>query len=187
MTDRFKLLTTEIAGLYVAERQPVADERGMLERIFCEEELQDFFQDKSIVQINRTLTARQGSVRGLHFQYPPYVEAKSVRCLHGEIYDVAVDLRRDSPTFLEHHAEILSGDNHRSMLIPAGFAHGFQALSDDAELLYLHTAAWHRDAEGGLNANDTRLGIPWPLPVSGLSERDAAHPLLDEDFTGVVL
>jgi dTDP-4-dehydrorhamnose 3,5-epimerase len=121
----------------------------------------------------------------MHFQYPPYAETKIVSCLHGEVFDVAVDLRRGSPTFLHWHAEILSAENHRTLLIPEGFAHGFQALSEDCELLYFHTAAYQPSSEGGLNAQDPRLQIRWPQAVIELSSRDAAHPLLDEGFVGV--
>jgi dTDP-4-dehydrorhamnose 3,5-epimerase len=187
MTSRFTFLATNISGLGVLQRNPLEDSRGLFERMYCEDELRELFNGKSITQINRTITVRTGTVRGLHFQRPPHAETKSVSCLHGEVFDVAVDLRRGSPTFLNYHSEILSGDNHKTMLIPEGFAHGFQTLSDDCELLYLHTAAWHKESEGGLNVNDPQLDIPWPLPVTGLSERDTAHPLLNEDFSGVVL
>ena len=106
-------------------------------------------------------------------------------CLRGRVFDVAVDLRGSSPTFLEWHSEILSADNHRTLFIPEGFAHGFQTLEDDCEMLYFHTAPYMREAEGGLHALDPRLAIDWPLPPCGLSPRDDGFPMLDDRFSGV--
>jgi dTDP-4-dehydrorhamnose 3,5-epimerase len=121
----------------------------------------------------------------MHFQRPPYAETKFVSCLRGEVFDVAVDLRRGSPTFLFWHGEILSADNHRTMVIPEGFAHGFQTLCDDCEMLYFHSAAYHEAAEGGVNALDPLLAIKWPLEVTTLSDRDLAHPRLVGEFKGL--
>jgi dTDP-4-dehydrorhamnose 3,5-epimerase len=185
MSARFGSIDTPIQGLRVIERRPVGDERGNLERLFCAEELHDFFAGRSIVQINHTHTVKSGTVRGMHYQRPPYAEMKMVSCVRGEVFDVAVDLRKGSPTFLRWHAELLRPDNHKALLIPEGFAHGFQALTDDCELLYFHTAAYHRAAEGGLHSQDPALAIRWPKAVSGLSARDAAHPLLDGSFRGL--
>jgi dTDP-4-dehydrorhamnose 3,5-epimerase len=182
---RFTLTDTPLAGLALLTRHPIGDQRGYLERLFCRMELADLLEGRGIEQINHTLTAKAGTVRGMHFQYPPHAEMKLVTCLKGEVFDVAVDLRRHSPTFLCWHAEHLSAANHRTLIIPEGFAHGFQTLTDDCELLYLHTAAYHADAEGALNALDPRLGIAWPLPVGDRSDRDQAHPFLDDSFTGV--
>jgi len=187
MTARFDILPTPLADLRVLQRKPLGDSRGYLERLFCQEELAEVLAGRQIVQINHTLTASRGTARGMHFQHPPHAETKIVSCLHGEVFDVAVDLRRDSPTFLRWHAEILSADNHRTLVIPEGFAHGFQAMTDDCEMLYFHTAAYHSAAEGGLNAQDPRLAIAWPLPVEDLSPRDASHPLLNNDFMGVAV
>lgn len=187
MSGRFDILATPIAGLHVLQRKPIGDSRGYLERLFCAEELQTLIPGRRIEQINHTLTAGRGMVRGLHFQHPPHAEMKFVHCLRGEVFDVAVDLRRGSPTFLHWHAEVLSADNHRTFVIPEGFAHGFQALADDCEMLYFHTTAYNREAEGGLNALDPRLAIRWPLPAVGLSQRDAAHPPVGDAFRGVDL
>lgn len=186
MSTRFDILDTPLAGLRILQRKPIGDSRGYLERIFCSEELQALAPGKPIAQINHTLTASRGTVRGMHFQRPPHAEIKFVSCLRGEVFDVAVDLRDNSPTFLHWHAEVLSADNHKTLVIPEGFAHGFQTLTDDCEMLYFHTAAYQPGAECGLNAQDPRLAIQWPLPVAGLSPRDTAHPLLDATFTGVV-
>lgn len=185
MSTRFDILDTPLSGLRLLQRKPIGDSRGYLERLFCADELQALAPGKHIAQINHTLTASRGTVRGLHFQRPPHAETKFVSCLRGEVFDVAVDLRHNSPTFLRWHAELLSADNHKTLVIPEGFAHGFQTLTDNCEMLYFHTAAYQPGAEGGLNAQDSRLAIQWPLPVAGLSPRDAAHPLLNDDFTGV--
>jgi dTDP-4-dehydrorhamnose 3,5-epimerase len=185
MNARFDIVETPIADLRVVQRRPIGDSRGYLERLFCAEELHTLAAGKPIMQINHTLTANRGTVRGLHFQRPPSAEIKFVSCLRGEVFDVAVDLRDNSPTFLHWHAEVLSAENHRTLVLPEGFAHGFQALSSDCELLYFHTAAYAPDAEAGLHPKDPRLAIKWPLPVTGLSPRDAGHPLLNDDFSGI--
>lgn len=186
MSTRFDILDTPLAGLRVLQRKPIGDSRGYLERLFCGEELQAITPGRHIAQINHTLTVARGTVRGMHFQRPPHAEIKFVSCLHGEVFDVAVDLRENSPTFLHWHAEVLSADNHKTLVIPEGFAHGFQTLIDDCEMLYFHTSAYQASAEGGLNAQDPRLAIQWPLPVAGLSQRDAEHPLLDNGFAEVM-
>ncbi len=187
MSGRFDALKTAIPGLHVLQRQPFGDNRGYFERLFCSQELNELTSGKEIVQINRSLTQNRGTVRGMHFQHPPYAEIKVISCLKGEVFDVAVDLRRGSSTFLQWHAEILSAENHKSLVIPEGFAHGFQVLTDGCELIYLHTAAYEFSAEGGVHPQDARLSINWPLPVHHLSPRDSAHCLLDERFTGVKL
>lgn len=187
MSNRFDILDTQLLGLKLIQRKPIGDSRGYLERIFCADDLQALISGKRIVQINHTLTARHGTVRGLHFQHPPHAETKFVSCLRGEVFDVAVDLRQGSPTFLRWHAEILSAGNHKTLMIPEGFAHGFQAMTEDCEMLYLHTAAYQPGAECGLNAKDPRLNIRWPKAITELSPRDAAHPLVTEDFSGVTV
>lgn len=182
---RFEQHETSLAGLTVIERLPIGDERGFLERMFCAEDLAGICEDRPIVQINRTSTASAGIVRGMHFQFPPHSEMKLVSCLRGQVFDVAIDLRAGSPTFLDWHAEVLSAENHRTLVIPEGFAHGFQTLTEDCELLYLHTAAYQPSAEGGLDALDPALGIEWPLPVAERSARDQGHPRLTPEFAGV--
>lgn len=186
MSGRFDIEDTPADGLRVLTRKPVGDARGYLERMFCTSDLAPVLEGRTIVQINRTLTRKAGAIRGLHFQRPPAAEMKFVSCLQGEVFDVAVDLRPDSCTFLTWHAERLSADNGRTLVIPEGFAHGFQTLTPDCVLLYMHTAAHTPSAEGGLNALDSRLGIPWPLPVGEMSDRDAALPQIGPDVSGVV-
>lgn len=185
MSDRFTILDTPLRGLKLVARKPMGDHRGYLERLYCVDEFESLFAGKPIAQVNRSLTRKRGSVRGMHFQRPPHAEAKLVTCLAGRVFDVAVDLRRASPTFLHWHGEVLSADNHRSLLIPEGFAHGFQALSEDCQLLYLHSASYQPGHEGGLHPQDPELAIAWPEPVAELSARDAGHPFLDEAFDGV--
>jgi dTDP-4-dehydrorhamnose 3,5-epimerase len=185
--SRFAVCDTPIAGLKVVERQPVGDARGFLARLFCAEELAAAGWQKPVAQINQTLTQKQGTVRGLHFQKPPCAEMKLVTCVRGAVWDVAVDLREGSPTFLQWHAAELSAANHRALLIPEGFAHGFQTLCDDCELIYLHSVAYTQTAEAGLNPKDPVLSIAWPMAITELSARDAQHPMLDHSFKGVTL
>lgn len=185
MSARFLLRDTPIAGVRVVERMARADDRGFLERLFCAEELAAAGFDAPPAQINRTLTRRKGALRGLHFQNPPHAEIKLVSCLHGEVFDVAVDLRCGSPTFLRWHAETLSGDNRRALLIPRGCAHGFQTRTSDCELLYIHSAAYAPQAEGGARHDDPRIGVRWPEAPAEISARDSGFALLDDAFEGI--
>lgn len=185
MGERFEILDTLLPGLKVLHRQVIGDSRGYLERLFCADELRAFIPEGRIAQINHTVTLKRGIVRGMHFQHPPHAEIKFVSCLRGEAFDVAVDLRRNSATFLQWHAEALSPTNHRTLVIPEGFAHGFQTLTDDCEMLYFHSAAYDPAAEDGINALDPRLAIRWPEEIRELSPRDAAHPMLTPEYCGV--
>lgn len=184
---RFAIADTPLAGLKVVTRSVIGDERGFLSRFYCQDELTAAGFRDPIVQINQTLTRTAGSMRGLHYQRAPFAEDKFVSVLRGEVLDVAVDLREGSPTFLHWHGERLSEDNRRSLFIPKGFAHGFQTLTPDCELLYLHTHRYEPSAEGALNALDPRIAITWPLPVAEMSARDRGHPMLTSTFTGIVL
>ena len=185
--NRFAVTETKLAGLRCVQRQPLGDARGFLVRLFCADELRDAGWVWPVAQVNHTLTRHAGTVRGLHFQRAPHAEAKLVSCLRGEVWDVAVDLRRGSPTFLGWHAQHLSSGNGMALLIPPGCAHGFQTLSDEVEMLYVHSAAHEAGAEGGLHPLDPTLALPWPLPVGLLSARDDAHPKLTDEFNGVKL
>jgi dTDP-4-dehydrorhamnose 3,5-epimerase len=184
---RFKVIDTPIVGLKVIERLPVIDDRGLLSRIYCDEELKSIGLNRPIKQINHTLTKKNGTIRGLHFQKPPLAEEKLVSCLRGKIFDVAVDLRRNSQTFLQWYGEILSEKNLKALLIPQGFAHGFQTLTDDCELLYLHTAPYSKEHEDALNVFDERLNILWPVGVTELSSRDDSHPMMGVNYEGIIL
>ncbi len=182
-----KIQPTPIPSLMLVETTPHADDRGAFARLYCEHALQSLIGTRRIVQINNSRTTAIGAVRGLHYQYPPYAEMKLVRCLKGRVWDVTVDLRHDSPTFLRWHAEELTPDNALMVVIPEGFAHGFQVLEQDSELLYLHTAFYKPESEGGLRHDDPQLGIAWPLPVTDISARDSSHAYVDSSFRGIVL
>ena len=182
---RFTISEAPLVGLKLVERKRLTDMRGFLARIFCADEFAAIGWSKPIAQINQTSTLLKGTIRGMHFQYPPHSEMKLVSCLRGEVWDVAIDIRSGSPTFLNWHGVCLSAENGRALLIPDGVAHGFQSLTDNAELLYCHTAAYVAKAEGGLNPNDPELAIKWPLTTMEISERDVSHPLIKNGFKGV--
>lgn len=184
---RFDFIPTPLAGLILVQRKLIEDHRGFMSRFYCADEFSVAGFNKPIAQINHTLTRKKGAVRGLHFQYPPYAETKLVSCLQGEIFDVAVDLRRDSPTFLHWHGVMLSAQNHLSLLIPEGFAHGFQAMSEDCELIYLHTMSYHPESESAVNVADPKLGIVWPLETTDISEKDCKHKLIEQNFQGIAI
>lgn len=180
-----RITATPLPGLVTIDTQPREDSRGRFERIFCEEALREVREDLRFVQVNLSTTAVRGTVRGMHFQRTPRAEAKLIRCIRGRVFDVVVDLRVDSPTFLHWHGMELSGDEPREVFIPEGFAHGFQSLSDNVQLLYFHTQPWTPSCEGGVRHDDPRLAIKWPLPIAHVSERDLGHPLIDDYFEGL--
>ncbi|HZV92658.1 MAG TPA: dTDP-4-dehydrorhamnose 3,5-epimerase family protein [Caldimonas sp.] len=183
---RLRICPTPLDGLTVVERSVDEDERGHFSRLFCAEELRGAGGEPfAVAQINHSVTERAGSVRGLHFQWPPHGETKLVSCLRGAVFDVAVDLRRGSPTFLRWHGEVLSRENRRAALIPEGFAHGFQTLEPGCELIYVHSRAYDPSAEGGLDPADTALAIAWPLPFADVSARDRGHPRIGPAFVGL--
>jgi len=184
--SRFSLNSAPLVGLLTVTRHPIGDERGSLERLFCSRELAAAGWHKPVAQINLTRSRGRGTVRGMHYQRPPHTEMKLVTCLRGEVHDVVVDLRQGSPTFLHCHEVHLSATDPTALLIPEGFAHGFQSLTDDVELLYCHSEAHVAEAEGGLSPTDPRLAITWPLPIAMLSPRDASHPQLTPAFVGLV-
>ena len=178
---------TPIAGVLAVDATVVRDHRGLFARCFCEEELAPILNGRRVCQVNVSRTVAVGAIRGLHFQRSPHAEMKLIRCLRGRVWDVAVDLRANSPTFLQWHAEELSPTNMRMIVIPEGCAHGFQVQDAESELLYIHTAMYHRDSEGAVRFDDPRVSIPWPLTATDLSERDLSHALLRPDFTGIEL
>jgi len=182
-----KITPTRLNGVVVIENSPFEDKRGAFSRMFCARELRDIIGPRHIVQINRSRTNAVGAVRGLHYQRSPDAEMKLVSCLKGRIWDVAVDLRAGSTTFLQWHSEELSSSNNRTLVVPEGCAHGFQVMDAGSELLYLHTAFYNPVSEGGVQPTDARLGISWPLSIVDLSDRDKNHPLLSSTFTGLVL
>ena len=185
MESRVKLLPTAIEGLFVAETNLFTDHRGSFSRLFCQQELASAIGNRQIVQVNQSHTKTPGVIRGMHFQYPPHAEMKLIRCIKGRVWDVAVDLRAGSPTFLQWHAEELCPQNARMMIIPEGFAHGFQVLDPDSEMFYLHTAFYAPEKASGVAFDDPRLAIPWPLTIPVLSSHDKQHPPMSSDFSGI--
>ena len=182
-----KLLPTKIEGVFIGEANLSIDHRGSFARLFCEQEWAPVIGERKIVQVNQSRTKTPGVIRGMHFQYPPHAEMKLVHCFKGRVWDVAVDLRSGSPTFLQWHAEELSSQNTRMLVIPEGCAHGFQVLEPDSEMLYLHTAFYTPEKEGGLAYDDPRLAIPWPLSIVGVSAHDKRHPPIPQNFSGIKL
>jgi len=181
-----KVTQTALSGVVVVENTPFVDHRGAFARLYCEQELNEIIGARHIVQINHSQTNSIGAVRGMHYQLPPHAEMKLVRCLKGRVWDVAVDLRAGSSTFLQWHAEELGPENTRMLVIPEGCAHGFQVLAADSELLYLHTEFYTPATENGVRHDDPRLAIPWPLPIVDLSERDRLHKPIPADFPGIL-
>ncbi|MDC0393487.1 dTDP-4-dehydrorhamnose 3,5-epimerase family protein [Candidatus Pelagibacter sp.] len=185
--SNFIIQSTPINNLQLIKQKPIIDDRGFLSRIFCQKTFNNIMQDKTIKQINRTFTLKKGTVRGLHFQYPPYAETKIVTCLKGKVWDVAVDLRKGSKTFLHHHAVLLTEDNYNSFLIPEGFAHGFQTLTTQCEMLYFHTSNYKQESEGGLNVLDPLISINWPQEITERSKRDTELEMLKNNFNGIIV
>jgi dTDP-4-dehydrorhamnose 3,5-epimerase len=169
----FELLP--LAGLAIAHSTARVDHRGAFMRMFCASSLSPVLGHRQIAQINHSHTAARGAIRGLHFQKSPHAEMKLIRCLRGAVCDVAVDIRPESATYLRHFSIELRENDGKLFVIPEGFAHGFQTLSPDTELLYLHTHHYEPQSESGLLFDDPVLAISWPLPVSDISERDRLH------------
>jgi dTDP-4-dehydrorhamnose 3,5-epimerase len=178
-------MPTLIEGVWHIEPEVRTDERGSFHRVWDVKELQRIGYNEPFVQHNHSVNVQQGTIRGLHYQRSPMMEAKVVKCIRGAIWDVVVDLRKASPTFLKHLGAELNDRDHRLMLIPKGCAHGFQTLEDNTEVLYYHTAPYSAAHEAGLRFDDPMLGIIWPLLVTAISDRDKAFPLLDIDFAGL--
>jgi dTDP-4-dehydrorhamnose 3,5-epimerase len=176
---------TPIAGAFAVHHDVRSDPRGRFRRQYCEREFAAAGLGTRWVQVNHSVTLGAGSVRGLHFQRPPAAEAKLVSCPVGRAFDVAVDLRRGSPTFLEWTSVEI--DEATSFYIPEGCAHGFQALTDEVHLIYQHSACYTPEAEGGVRFDDPAIGIAWPLPVGTVSDRDRSFRLIDGAFEGIAL
>jgi dTDP-4-dehydrorhamnose 3,5-epimerase len=173
-----KFLPTPLAGAYIIELERLEDERGFFARSFCQEEFRKQGLRPAIAQCNVSWNRRRGTLRGLHFQAAPHEEAKVVRCTRGAVWDVIVDLREGSSTRLRWHAQELNADNRLAFYVPEGFAHGFQTLTDDAEVLYQMSESYHPGLARGLLWDDPQLGIRWPLAGPILSERDRSYPCL---------
>jgi len=176
---------TPISQVEVIQGSSFQDARGAFSRFFCEQELAAVIGERRIVQINHSRTSTVGAIRGLHYQHAPHAEMKLVRCIKGRVWDVAVDLRRGSQTFLQWHAVELSPENGCVLAVPEGCAHGFQVLEAESEMLYLHTAFYMPESEGGIVYNDPSVNIAWPLPVTDLSDGDHRRQSLPIDFSGI--
>jgi dTDP-4-dehydrorhamnose 3,5-epimerase len=171
---------TKLKGAFIIDLERRDDDRGFFARAFCQKEFADHGLKPLIAQVNIAYNKRKGTVRGMHFQYPPHAETKLVRATRGAILDVIVDLRPESPTFLESIAVELSADDHRALYAPERFAHGYQALEDGAETTYQASESYVPGAEGGLSPFDPRLALKWPLPVTIISAKDSAWKHLEE-------
>ena len=185
MSNTFDFLSTPLAGLFEIQRKQLTDDRGFLSRLFCSNEFNEVGLKKPFVQVNHTKTNKKGTIRGMHFQNPPYSEAKVVSCIQGEVLDVIVDIRKDSKTFLKYHSVVLSDNNFKGIFIPEGFAHGFQALTDNCQLIYLHSEFYTPSAESVINPLDINIDIKWPCNVSEMSARDQNQTMLDSTFRGI--
>ena len=172
---------TSLAGAYLVHLDPCEDQRGMFARAFCAQEFAAKGLEATFVQANISTTAIAGTVRGMHFQREPHAEVKLVRCIKGSIYDVIVDMQEGSQTYLRWFGAELSAENGLAMYVPKGFAHGFQALTDEATVFYMVSACYAPKSEGGLRNDDPKLSITWPRVVTELSEKDAKWPLLPRD------
>lgn len=173
--SKFLEQETIFSGLFTVTKKIMGDNRGYLERLYCMNELR-CWNNRPIAQVNHTYTKNKGTIRGLHFQHHPYSEAKFICCLRGKVMDVALDLRTDSTTYGQFYIIQLTAEKHNAILIPEGFAHGFQTLTNDVEMLYFHSQCYSPAAEGGVNAFDQRLNVPWALPCTQMSERDKLFP-----------
>ena len=173
-----KFIETKLQGAYIIELEPHKDSRGFFARSFCAHEFGEHGLATTFVQCSLSSTRKKGTVRGLHFQRAPACEVKLVRCTGGVIHDIIVDLRANSPTYLEYVAVELSADNRRAVYVPMMFAHGFQALSENSEVFYQIDQYYSSQASSGIRYSDPRLGITWPLSVTDISAKDANWPLL---------
>lgn len=175
-----KITRTDVAGVAVVDLERHEDERGFFARIFDRDEFRSAGLDPGVEQCNLSYNHRAGTVRGMHLQVAPHPETKLVRCVRGAVIDIIVDLRPDSPTRLQHVAVELTAENRRSLFVPAYFAHGFQTLVDDSEVIYQVSGAYAPAAERGLRHDDPSLAISWPIPVTTISAKDSSWPLMTE-------
>lgn len=175
-----RFIETELQGAYIIEVERREDDRGFFGRAFCQKEFAQHGLKPLVAQANVASNRRKGTVRGMHFQYPPAAETKLVRATRGGIVDIIVDLRPESPTYLRHICVELTADNQRAIYVPERFAHGYQALEDNTDTSYMVGEFYTPSAEGGLRYDDPRLGLSWPLPVTAMSDKDRVYPLLDE-------
>ena len=174
---------TKLQGAYVIEIKQITDDRGFFGRSWCQKEMEDHGLNGNVVQSNTSLSKLKGTIRGMHYQKPPYEETKLIRCTKGAIYDVIVDLRKDSPTFMQWFGIELTEDNYKMVYVPENFAHGFVTLKDNSEVTYLVTQFYTPGSEGGLRYDDPQLNIQWPIDIKVVSEKDKSQP----DFNKSIL
>jgi dTDP-4-dehydrorhamnose 3,5-epimerase len=174
-----KFTETPLPGAFIIDLEKKGDERGFFARYFCKKEYGVHNLCSDIVQINNSLSAQAGTLRGMHYQLPPKAEDKIVRCVKGALFDVIIDLRPKSSTFLQHFGVELTAENRRMLYVPKGFAHGFLSLQDNTETIYLVTEYYAADRERGIRYNDPEFGIQWPVQPSIVSPKDMAHPDFD--------
>jgi dTDP-4-dehydrorhamnose 3,5-epimerase len=178
---------SKLKGAYIIDIQPFEDGRGFFTRTFCEKEFAVHNLVQHFVQANHSGTKGKGVIRGMHFQHSPHSEVKLVKCTQGSIFDVIIDVRKGSPTFLQWFGAELSAENKSMMYVPAGFAHGFQTLTDYSEATYMVSAFYNKESESGIRYNDEKVNIEWPLPVTLVSDKDLTTPLINENFEAVNL
>ncbi|MBD3212667.1 MAG: dTDP-4-dehydrorhamnose 3,5-epimerase [Candidatus Lokiarchaeota archaeon] len=181
----FSFKSTKLEGLYIVYPDPYEDQRGKFYRVYCENEFKKLNHTKTIVNVNFSTNIKKGTIRGMHFQYPPHSEIKIVKCVKGSIFDVAIDLRRNSPTFLKWHGELLTDNNMKMLYIPEGFAHGFQTIESDTKVLYFVTEFYNPKSEGGIHYDDKEVNINWPLEITKISEKDKNLPFYGENFVPI--
>jgi dTDP-4-dehydrorhamnose 3,5-epimerase len=175
-----KFVPTPLSGAYVVELTPLRDDRGFFARTFCRQEFVERGLNPNVVQCNASFNRKRGTLRGMHFQAEPHAEAKVVRCTQGVAWDVIVDLRAGSSTYRKWFGIELSAGSHNALYIPEGFAHGFQTLTDDAEILYMMSESYCPESARGVRWDDPAFGIDWPIANPTMSERDRAYSLLVE-------
>lgn len=181
-----KFTPTPLKGAFLIDLDKIGDERGFFARFFCENEFKIHGLDPKVAQANFSLSKDKGTLRGLHYQLPPYEETKLVRCLSGSLYDVILDIRRDSPTFGRYFGAVLTPENRTMMYVPRGFAHGFITLEPDTEILYLVSAPYSKEHERGIRFDDPAFNIEWPAAPAVISERDRSHRFFNINPVGAL-
>ena len=180
-----KIKSLPIHGAYEVQYTNISDDRGTFKRLFCSDELKNTISNKQIVQTNLSETSFKGSIRGMHYQKYPKSEITLIHCIQVSVFDVMVDLRESSKTFLQWHGLELSAYKNNMVVIPQGCAHGFQSLSNDTKLIYFHTEFYEPEHESGIHYNDKLINIDWPLDVEYISERDMGHKFLQKNYKGL--
>ena len=176
-----RYIETPLKGAYIIELEPFRDSRGIFARTFCKKEFYKIGHDKEFVQFNHSATTQKGTIRGMHYQVPPSSEIKLIRCVRGNVYDVIIDIRHRSSTFLKYYAVELNEENMKMIYVPEGFVHGFQTLENNTHLIYHHTQFYYPEHERGIRYNDPATVINWPLEPVNITEKDKNYPLIDNN------